>query len=209
MNNDAFKNDFRLKKRLTIEQFRTAFGKYKRVMCRKWRHRKNELDEYEIDIGRIHAFYGEKFYDYHLAFSSKAAKAVRNGIPVNWAMRDTENFQLILGGTRARQCQHCHSVLHESEFCANASTQAVRSNQYAKTSGDSSDKFGRKIIMHKGTEICNNFNNEKGCSRRGCPRLHICLNCKSESHKKISCGQSQTDNTRKHTTPSTRSQKSE
>ncbi|KAH3841650.1 hypothetical protein DPMN_115123 [Dreissena polymorpha] len=180
MNNDAFKNDFRLKKRLTIEQFRNAFGKYKRVMCRKWPHRKNELDEYEIDIGRIHAFYGEKFYDFHLAFSSKAAEALRNGIPVNWAMRDTENFQLILGGTRARQCQHCHSVLHEPEFCANASSQAVRSNQYAKTSGDSSDKFGRKIVVQKGTEICNNFNNKKGCSRKGCPRLHICLNCKSK-----------------------------
>ncbi len=86
-------------------------------MVKKWPHRQQELEAYESDLARMHAFYGDKFYDYHLAFASKAAEAIKLNIPIDWSRRDTELFQLILGGTRARQCLYCSSTLHESDFC--------------------------------------------------------------------------------------------
>jgi len=54
------KGDNRLKKMFTIEQFRVAFGKYRRVMVTKWPHRQYELAAYETDIARIHAFYDDR-----------------------------------------------------------------------------------------------------------------------------------------------------
>ena len=74
---DKFR-DPRLSKRLTIEQFRVAFGMYRRIICRKFplsfitgvinRHSQNPCT-------RIRT--GAKFYDYHLAFSRKAAGAIK------------------------------------------------------------------------------------------------------------------------------------
>jgi hypothetical protein len=194
------KEDFRLKKSLNMEQFRVAFGKYRRVMVMQWPHRQQELEAYETDIARIHSFYGEKFYDYHVAFASKAAEAVKLSIPVDWSRRDTELFQLILGGTRARQCLHCSSTLHETDFCE----QSFRPNQsYRAETGPKqrfqpskprpqqsqkdSDKYGRKITYNQGAEVCNNFNGVNGCLRRTCERYHGCSYCMSQNHTRQAC----------------------
>ena len=44
------KEDLRLKRNLTIAEFLTAFGKYKRVMCQAFPNRRDELDSYEANI---------------------------------------------------------------------------------------------------------------------------------------------------------------
>ena len=41
--------------------------------------------------------------------------------------------------------------------------------------------------MHKGTEICNNFNSFKGCFHVDCMFLHICKKCKKTGHGENSC----------------------
>ena len=134
------KQDNRLKRRLNIEQFRVAFGKYRRVMSAKWPHRQHELECYEIDIANIHSFYGDRFYDYHLAFSRKAAAAVKLRIPIDWSKRDTELFQLILGGVRVNQCSKYHSpAFHDPEFCDSA-TRITPTLSNGTTSDN--DKYG-------------------------------------------------------------------
>ena len=70
--------DLRLNKALSISEFITAFGKYKRVMCQKYPERRVELDRYEANIVEISNVYGSKFYDYHCQFSAKAAAAFRD-----------------------------------------------------------------------------------------------------------------------------------
>ncbi|CAG2185624.1 unnamed protein product [Mytilus edulis] len=70
--------DTRLLKSLTISEFITAFGKYKRVMCSKFPNRRIELDRYEANIIDIYNVYGAKFYDYHCQFSARAAAALRD-----------------------------------------------------------------------------------------------------------------------------------
>ena len=36
------------------------------------------------------------------------------------------------------------------------------------------DIHGRLNVMHKGKEICNNFNGVKGCINASCSFLHFC-----------------------------------
>jgi len=187
-------HDSRLKKRLTIEQFRIAFGKYRRVMVAKWPHRRQELEAYETDIGRIHSFYGDKFYDYHLAFASKAAEAVKLSIPVDWSRRDGDLFQLILGGTRAKQCSHCSSTLHDTDFCEQTfSLNTPISNRFPNSPPQTRpkrqgvDKYGRQIKHYKGIELCNNYNSNDGCTRAFCKRYHGCAFCMAENHAVSKC----------------------
>ena len=192
--------DPRLKRRLSIEQFRIAFGKYRRIMVQKFPHRRQELEDYENDISKIHAFYGERFYDYHLAFSSKAAEAVKMEVEIGWSKRDTEQFQLILGGTKARQCLNCFSTLHDTDFCPSANDSNQRGRQLpgnnqrslvqrpiTTTRDNHTDLHGRKVIFHQGQEICNNFNSSQGCARRNCTRFHACASCTNPGHTKLSC----------------------
>ena len=98
---DTFRNP-RLSKWLTIEQFRAAFGMYRRILCRQFPFRDHELPAYEIDIARIHARYSAKFYDYHLAFSRKAAGAIKLWVIIYWATRDNDELTLLIGGTKVR-----------------------------------------------------------------------------------------------------------
>ena len=184
--------DPRLTKRLTIEQFRIAFGMYRRILCRKFPFRERELQSYEIDIARIHARYGAKFYDYHLAFSKKAAEAVKLGVLINWALRDNDELMLIIGGTKVRQCEICQSTAHETDFCdPRRRWQGYQSYGRKDTSKEKertpkTDKHGRPIIMHDGKMVCNNFNNQK-CDKRDCFRLHVCSVCFTANHTSIQC----------------------
>ena len=168
-------------------------------MVTKWPHRQHELAAYETDIARIHAFYGDRFYDYHLAFADKAAQAVKLGIPIDWSKRDSDLFQLILRGTRARQCQYCSSTLHETDFCDQTYRSATTpGRQFAgKPAGRShitapgtsqlgNDRYGRKISYHQGMEVCNNFN-ATGCTRRSCMRYHGCSHCMNPNHGRQKC----------------------
>ena len=71
------KPDIRLNRRLSIQEFIRAFGKYKRVMTSVFDDRCTERDAYEDDIIDIHNYFGEEFYDYHKAFSAKSAVLLR------------------------------------------------------------------------------------------------------------------------------------
>ena len=60
------KPDPRLMKQLTIEEFITAFGIYKGIICDKFPQRRPELDSYERDIVDMASRYGgSAFYKYH------------------------------------------------------------------------------------------------------------------------------------------------
>ena len=70
------KKDARLHKSLPLKEFVCAFGKYKRVLCRVFPQRSEELDCYLANIMQIETSYGENCYDYHKLFSAKAATAL-------------------------------------------------------------------------------------------------------------------------------------
>ncbi|XP_021362995.1 uncharacterized protein LOC110456530 [Mizuhopecten yessoensis] len=90
--------DPRLAKSLTISEFITAFGKYKRKVCKKAPHRRIELDRYEANIVEISNVYGRKFYDYHCQFSARAAAALHDNIGKvdSWALKDNGLLAMIM-----------------------------------------------------------------------------------------------------------------
>jgi hypothetical protein len=73
---DKDKDDIRIKHPLSITEFITAFGKYKRVMCQSFPERRKELDKYKAIYVEIYNVYGDKFYEHHKLFSLKSANAL-------------------------------------------------------------------------------------------------------------------------------------
>ncbi|VDI03019.1 Hypothetical predicted protein [Mytilus galloprovincialis] len=59
--NISGKPDPRLNRKLTIQEFIKAFGKFKRVMSSVYPDRRAELDAYEDEIIDISNFYGDRF----------------------------------------------------------------------------------------------------------------------------------------------------
>ena len=80
--------DPRLSKNLTLGEFIVAFGKYKNIVCEVLPHRRTELDHYERDVVEMaNNFGGTRFYDYHKAFSAKAAALLhQRNIKVDWSL---------------------------------------------------------------------------------------------------------------------------
>ena len=91
--------DARLNRSLSIEEFIVAFNKYKRIHCTRHDWRKAELDAYQASIIETSCVYGKKFYEYHKIFSQKCAMALEQGKKVNWAEKDKDLLQMIIGGT--------------------------------------------------------------------------------------------------------------
>ncbi|KAL3882443.1 hypothetical protein ACJMK2_028782 [Sinanodonta woodiana] len=116
--NKATKYDPRLLKHLSISEFITTFGKYKRIISSVYPNRRHELDMYEADIIKISNEYGDIFYDYHNVYSTQAAIALRDyKVKVNWAIRDQATLQLLIGGQKSKSCNTCNSVSHSTDFC--------------------------------------------------------------------------------------------
>jgi hypothetical protein len=110
--------DPRLYKSLTISEFITAFGKYKRILCVKFPERRVELDRYEGNIVEISNVYGQKFYDYHTQFSARAAAALHDlNIKVDWSIKDNALLSMIMGSARVNSCHLCNSTSHSGSFC--------------------------------------------------------------------------------------------
>ena len=189
------RKDHRLDRSLNITQFFKAFGIYKRIMCEAYPLRRTELDLYEADIGNIFEHYGNIFYQYHVQFSKQAAAYLEKGIKVDWSKRHKDLFQLIVGGVKTRSCDHCGQADHQSPFCPTQIDKSIPSAVKNFSDGarfdykrdPSHDKSGRLRVMHKGTEICNNFNSLKGCFHVDCTFLHICKKCKKTGHGENSC----------------------
>ena len=72
---------------------------------------------YEADIGNIFDHFGNLFYQYHVQFTRKAAAYLEKGIKIDWSKRNTELFQLIVSGAKAKLCDHCSQSDHQSQFC--------------------------------------------------------------------------------------------
>ena len=191
--------DPRLLKKLTISEFITAFGKYKRVMCSRFPGRRPELDAYEAIIIELHNLYGQKCYDYHKLFSARSAEALReHNIKVDWSIKDKMLISTIMSGARTNSCVHCGSVDHRSDFClSRVQTTLSQLQQKYSRLADSNvnerlntaadvDKYGRPRAMASGKEICNNYNAGR-CTRYRCPFEHVCSKCHTAGHAANLC----------------------
>lgn len=185
--------DPRLHKSLTISEFITAFGKYKRIMCTRFPERRVELDRYEGNIVEISNVYGQKFYDYHTQFSARAAAALHDlNIKVDWSIKDNALLSMVMGNARVSACNLCNSTSHSGSFCPLLRIKPTQYQMLKNTQSINSakeDKYGRPRKMHNGTEICNNFNAGK-CGRKNCIFSHVCYVCKASDHGGHSCEES-------------------
>ena len=185
--------DPRLLKSLTLSEFITAFGKYKRVMFMKYHERRIELDRYEANIVDIANVYGNKFYDYHCQFSARAASALRdNNIKVDWSIRDLSLLHMVTSNARVNECFICNSTMHATDFCPSKVSQPhhsllqIQNQPQRKGPSTSKDKYGRPRVVYNNKELCNNYNANK-CTRNNCPYAHMCSSCFSSTHGATTC----------------------
>lgn len=191
-------SDPRAHKDLTISEFIKAFDIYKNVMCEEFPCREKELERYRILIIELASrFPGKLFYDYHRAFSAKAAECLHRNIKIDWSVRDRDLFDLIFAGCRANACKICHTVLHATDFCPHARRgDRIQNKPFNFSPGSGAaggstqtqqnhDIRGRPKIMHNNVEVCNNFNDNR-CNIATCTRAHVCLGCRG-SHPSTSC----------------------
>ena len=201
-------NDARLQRNLSIHEFRTAFSRFKNVICEKEPERRKELDTYSDMIDSMFVQYGgTHFYEYHIAFARKAEQYFHlMDTTLDWSSRDSSLYMQIFAGLKSSTCDLCSSVNHSSKFCPLSITgspiRSSRINSSAQPKPDVNskmDKFGRTRTFHNGQEICNNFNSTTGCtySHIKSKILHICSVCKQPSHASFECaskGKSPTSN---------------
>ena len=111
-------NDTRLEHCLTLDEFNKAFRKYRNIICKVYRQRRDELDQYEADISDIATNYDLKFYRYHKIFSAKAPNAIiEHSIAINWGKVDYRLLHLVMHGTQSRECELCGDYDHTTKFC--------------------------------------------------------------------------------------------
>ena len=146
--------DMRLNHSLTIEEFILAFNKYKRIHCARHAWRKPELDAYELIFIEISAVYGPKVYEYHKLFAQKCAAALTMGQKLNWAEKDKDLLQMIIGGVPSKVCQICKEVSHTSAFCPSNTYVNHPYQRYGKDHG---------TVLYKKPELCRYFNGTIGC----------------------------------------------
>jgi hypothetical protein len=199
--------DTKLDKPLSINEFIVAFNIYIDIVTSVYPARRPELDAYMADIIKISARYqGFRFYDYHLAFSQKAAQYLQEkAIKVDWGSRDQGLFMEIFSGLTPNSCTNCNSLNHTTRFCPQSSQPSTFKNNFNATnntttnnhanyrqpanpsSNSLTDIQGRPVVkLPDGRSVCNNFNTSKGCSSRNCPRVHVCAHCK-RAHPQIKC----------------------
>ena len=109
----------------------------------------------------------------------QVAAYLENGIEVDWSRRHKDLFQLLIGGSQTRLCEHCSQADHQSPFCRTQINVPI-SNRLETNPGQSllrgrlRDTLGRSTLTYKGKEIRNNFNEEKGYLWPACPFQHAC-----------------------------------
>jgi hypothetical protein len=199
-------NDTRLQRELPIEQFRSAFARFKNVLFEVEPERRKEFDIYSNMIEDLSVQYGGTFfYDYHNAFSRKAERHAALGILVDWASGDTSLFLRIFSGRKSATCNSCASTEHISDFCPKSLTNVNPTLDQTATdyrpsyksrnppvSADKIDTHGRPRLFHNRQEICNNFNSQGRCffkHKGNTPYVHVCSRCKSAEHGVIDCPQ--------------------
>ncbi len=114
-------------------------------------------------------FGGFSFYEYHKAFSAKAAQYLTiYNIKVDWSIRDNDLFCSVFAGHKAQACSICNSLTHATMFCGQVEKSTPNPNFQSKP-------------MHNGVEICLKWN-QGTCVRKPCPYVHRCTHCKSNNH---------------------------
>ena len=186
--------DARLNRSLSIEEFIVAFTKYRRIHCTHHPWRKEELDDYMTNIIDIARVYGGKFYEYHKIFAQKCAVALEQGKKVNWAEKDKDLLQMIIGGTQSNSCQICKEVSHTTQFCPqNIKPFAAQSKYHSSLVSARADYSNASQTK----PVCHFFNN-LGCRKDKCFYSHVCKNCGSASHGLKQCTAQQITPVSKH-----------
>lgn len=181
-------NDERLKRNLSLHEFITAFGRYKRIMCSAFPQRAEELDAYLQHIIETANVWPAKFYEYHKMFSAKCAIMLQeHNIKIDWSLGDPELRQLVCAGSRVNMCTLCSSTLHTTSMCSSYS--ARNQFQYTRnhTVANFQDRYGKDALMYEGVQICNNFNTTKGCPKPYCRYRHVCKTCFGHGHGQFQC----------------------
>lgn len=195
--------DARVCRDLSLSEFIRAFSMYKNVMVGKFPGRREELDSYLNFIIELATSYPAKFYQYHKAFSARAAALLeQRRVLIDWSIPDHGLVTKIFAGCPADVCRHCKSVMHSSEFCDLTRKDfrlQTRVNPYNKNFNSdvqgrmsqgrrSSDRDigGRKKVFFSGMEICNNYNFRSCTNGAGCRYAHVCVAC-FEVHPVSSC----------------------
>ncbi|KAJ8317764.1 hypothetical protein KUTeg_004684 [Tegillarca granosa] len=151
-----------------MDEFITAFGRYKRVMCLKFPDRREELDIYEAHMNELYRHFGPTFYSYHKMFAAKAETALLiDGVIVDWSKYDSALLTLLL-----------------------------ESNASSNQNGQGLDKRGCQRKTHNGAEVCNDFNVDR-CFRQSCSFSHVCKKCFSDQHSARNCQKSVQGNNRR------------
>ena len=197
--NVSGKPDPRLNRKLSLQEFIRAFGKFKRVMTTVFPDRRAELDAYQDDIIDICNFFGDKFYDYHKMFSAKAATLLREKfVKIDWSKRDRDILNLVTAGASINICNICNMADHTTAFCSlqtsgnyqshfNKNSRQFEASIDSGPSSDKLDKNGRTRVYFKGEEVCNNFNTARGCTRINCSYRHVCSKCNLSNHSLPNC----------------------
>ncbi len=186
-------SDTRLGRNLSISEFIMAFTTFKHIMCEAYPQRQSELDNYQRNMVEMaHTFGGTIYYDYHRAFSARAAAMLQNyNIKIDWAIKDTNLFCMTFAGHTSLSCSHCASKMHTSQFCPHIgdaiSTKASHGHIVGRARNRGADGRGRPIVRIDGREVCNNFNGDLGCYRWDCGYLHACALCKKGNHGASRC----------------------
>ena len=192
--------DPRLSKNLTLGEFIVAFGKYKNIVCEVMPHRRTELDQYERGVVEMaNNFGGTRFYDYHKAFSAKAAALLhQRQVKVDWSIRDNGLFCTMFAGMKINVCGLCASVNHASDFCpllVNPNLKKPNIGNFGNNktqTGSSTNGNAKKAPLFQGRQLCINYN-ERSCQRPACKFLHLCFDCFSP-HPKTKCTSKTHDN---------------
>ena len=98
-------------------------------------------------------------YQYHVQFTRKAAAYLEKGIKIDWSKRNTELFQLIVGGAKAKLCDHCYQSDHQSQFCPsqiNVPGMSDKRSEQIKGSGKydaTADKHSCPKVTFKGKNL--------------------------------------------------------
>ena len=190
--------DPRLSKNLTLGEFIVAFAIYKNILCEVMPHRREELDQYERDVvGMANQFGGTRFYDYHKAFSAKAAALLhQRHIKVDWSIRDNSLFCTMFAGMKINTCGMCYSVNHASDFCPLLVNPHLKKMQQGNNGNFRHQHNGnsngtKRPNFLQGTQFCINYN-ERACTRPACKFLHVCYEC-SGPHPKSKCNSKSSD----------------
>ena len=72
---------------------------------------------------------------------------------------------------------------HTTEFCPKQLRNHLHLQVENKQRNDErNDRYGRPKFFQDGKEICNNFNDKRGCTKHTCSFLHICNKCRLPGH---------------------------